>query len=325
MPIQTCKVKGKKGWKWGKSGKCYGGITGKAKALKQARAIHASGWTGNVFCPTGKGGGIDPSCSKGGGSKSSGGVGAKFADMPRTKATSKEAKAWRKKMQSEYDNDPEFRAVVDSVTLFTQGDYQIQRAYSEKAITGKLPPKWDDSAVPDWENKPLHGNALADYKSYFKNQGDFHDTVPGRATYNEAGRALTKSIGDSPQIETPMYRGLVGREPVQALSELKVGDDFDVLGASSFTLSKDIAEDFSAGVAKGQGGRRGQEAEHRALIEVSSGAKALPVMALSPWDQQEVLTSGKFRIDKVEVDRNRFGTARAVKIVLTQKETWDVK
>lgn len=67
MPIQRCKSKGKRGYKWGNQ-KCYTGITGKAKALRQARAIRASGWTGNVFCPTGEGGGIDPTCGKGGGS-----------------------------------------------------------------------------------------------------------------------------------------------------------------------------------------------------------------------------------------------------------------
>ena len=40
MPIQRCTLKtGKKGWKWGKSGKCYSTRDG---AERQAKAIYAS-------------------------------------------------------------------------------------------------------------------------------------------------------------------------------------------------------------------------------------------------------------------------------------------
>jgi len=44
VPLQRCTRKGgKKGWKWGKSGKCY---ATKAQAKKQMRAIYASGYKG---------------------------------------------------------------------------------------------------------------------------------------------------------------------------------------------------------------------------------------------------------------------------------------
>ncbi len=41
MPIMKC-GKGKKGFKFGKSGKCYIGKDAKEKALKQGRAIKVS-------------------------------------------------------------------------------------------------------------------------------------------------------------------------------------------------------------------------------------------------------------------------------------------
>ena len=42
MPIQRCTLKtGKKGWKWGKSGKCY---PTRAGAETQAKAAYASGY-----------------------------------------------------------------------------------------------------------------------------------------------------------------------------------------------------------------------------------------------------------------------------------------
>lgn len=61
MPIQYCKVNGKKGYRWGRKGKCY---SARAKALRQARAIKASQAL-NSFCPNGPGGGVDPTCSPG--------------------------------------------------------------------------------------------------------------------------------------------------------------------------------------------------------------------------------------------------------------------
>tara|TARA_R100001086_G_scaffold248473_1_gene185548 strand:+ start:1047 stop:1184 length:138 start_codon:yes stop_codon:yes gene_type:complete len=42
MPIQRCSLpKGKKGWKWGKGGKCY---PTRKQAERQARAAYASGY-----------------------------------------------------------------------------------------------------------------------------------------------------------------------------------------------------------------------------------------------------------------------------------------
>ena len=47
MPIQTCSIEGKTGYKWGTSGKCYVGKDAKIRALRQARAIEANRYTVN--------------------------------------------------------------------------------------------------------------------------------------------------------------------------------------------------------------------------------------------------------------------------------------
>ena len=39
MPLKECQIDGKKGWKWGDSGKCYTGPDAKKKAIAQAIAI----------------------------------------------------------------------------------------------------------------------------------------------------------------------------------------------------------------------------------------------------------------------------------------------
>lgn len=42
MPIKKCSSKGKSGYKYGSSGKCYAGKGGRKKAGKQAAAIKIS-------------------------------------------------------------------------------------------------------------------------------------------------------------------------------------------------------------------------------------------------------------------------------------------
>lgn len=42
MPLKTCQSKGKSGYKYGDSGHCYPGKTGRTKAIEQMKAIKAS-------------------------------------------------------------------------------------------------------------------------------------------------------------------------------------------------------------------------------------------------------------------------------------------
>lgn len=42
MPLMSCQINSQPGYKWGESGKCYPGKSGKAKAIKQAVAIMKS-------------------------------------------------------------------------------------------------------------------------------------------------------------------------------------------------------------------------------------------------------------------------------------------
>ncbi len=46
MPVHPCQINGKKGYKWGGSGKCYTGPGAKRRAGIQGAAAHAAGWKG---------------------------------------------------------------------------------------------------------------------------------------------------------------------------------------------------------------------------------------------------------------------------------------
>lgn len=287
-----------------------GGFLGKFKGM------FGGGPTGNVFDPK------QPRDEQGRWAGS--GAGAKFAPMPAGKATSKEAKAWRKRAQADYDADPEFRAVADAVTLYTQGDYAVMRAFSERAVTGEMPPEYKDSAVPGWADKGLSPNPLANVKPYFAGQdGWIGEDAKGTAgtTYSRAGRALVDAVADSPPSPTPLYRGVTGHRAVEAAAALKPGDDFQMIAPTSFTLDKTIGEQFSSGTAKGQGKAK-DFTEQSVVFEVAAGARALPVSAMSPWDQKEALTSGKFKVREVKVGTTTHGHPQSVHVVLEQVEVF---
>lgn len=46
MPVKRCTSSGKRGWKWGDSGKCYTGSGAKEKAERQGKAAYANGYKG---------------------------------------------------------------------------------------------------------------------------------------------------------------------------------------------------------------------------------------------------------------------------------------
>jgi hypothetical protein len=51
MPCHACQENGKRGWKWGRSGKCYTGPGARAKCERQGRAAFAGGYRGHVAIP----------------------------------------------------------------------------------------------------------------------------------------------------------------------------------------------------------------------------------------------------------------------------------
>lgn len=251
-------------------------------------------------------------------------VGETFATMPVGKGTSKEAKAWRKANQGRYDSDPKFKALCDAVALFTQGDYNVQRAFAEKAVTGDLPEQWKDSNLPTWSDRPLVGNPMASYNTYFDGQSfDFENKT--NATYAEAGRAFAEAINEAPPVNQPLFRGVTGGKVLREVAELKPGDNFDLLGPSSFSIDEQVASQFARGEGGGNRAAAGKK-PFGVLIEVLPGTKGIPVSALSPWDQKEIVTSGRFVVERVDVEKDFLGVKRQIaKLVLRQVNTWEPK
>jgi hypothetical protein len=251
------------------------------------------------------------------------------------------AAKWRRSLQNRYENDKDFRAAADAVTLLTQSSTHDIRAASlaaaghEKELTPHYQAKLDE---------PLSyaANPLAGYKNYFVGQ-DVENA--NYTTLREAGVALNKAIDTAPVTEAPVFRGMMvsktmnmdvrdkidtavsGRvispdaypkgstreikdvpNPLyERISSLKAGDSFPIPGATSFTSDAFVAKEFSRGEARGQGGRSGgsdQRYVPAVVLEVR-GARGLNAAALSPWKQKEVITRGDFKV--VFVKKTEFG------------------
>lgn len=253
------------------------------------------------------------------------------------------AAKWHKQQQERYDNDPEFRAAVDSVTLMTQSSTHLIRAASVAAAEG------DEALIREHYTERLDGplsgaaNPLASYKNYFEGQDVEHADY---VTLREAGVALNKAIDTSPVLDEPIYRGMpvshqafIGAgqtlDPISGhvvitdekaykaernrpfdeqrtgyvvnpfmkeLDALKPGVAFNIPGVTSFTTDKFMAEQFSRGEARGQGASSRSGGARRTFSAVTlevRGARGLPVSALSPWNQNEVLTRGSFKVESV--------------------------
>jgi len=257
---------------------------------------------------------------------SGGGVGGLMAGAP---VSGTGAAAWRKRMQQAYTNDPKFRALADSITLFTQGEYNSIRALSEHAITGTFPKPWDESSVPSWVDRTMSGNPLANYKNYFEGQ-DVANT--STATWGEGARAINEAIATSQPLDQPIYRGMYGREMARSAMALKAGDPFDIVGASSFTADEALARKFSRGVASGQHGGGLGGGVPSIIVEVQAGAHGLKVAALSPWKQSEVISSGKFEVvsaakttQEVYSPGGYYYDITEIRVIVRQTGTWSNK
>jgi hypothetical protein len=241
------------------------------------------------------------------------GAGSVFGSAP---VTSLGAAAWRKSTQTQYDSDPGFKATADAITQFTQGDYTVIRGLAEHELTGE----WNkDLRGTRWEtalDEKMSGMPGYDYKNFYKGQDV---KAGGEATWRDGVHALVNAIDSASPLDKPMYRGLNGYENQAQVLALKPGDDFTVVAPTSFTADRNLAVKWSQGKVSGQGG--GSFSGPTIIIEVQSGAKGLKVAALSPFKQSEILSSGTFKVVRVESGLDESRLHEQTRLVLQQHST----
>ncbi len=189
------------------------------------------------------------------------------------------------------------------------------------------------------------GGLFAEHKNFFEGQ-NLEGEGLDHASSLEAAAILQRSISDAKPMDTPLYRGVMARGRLRELGEglgwerverevPKPGDEFDLLGTSSFSASREVAEGFASGEGRGLTHRRdlAKRADWLAIYKILPGAKGVNASPLSPWNQQEVITSGRFRVvevnpyDTMVWTDYRYGGNNQVpgyEIVVEQIGVWDV-
>jgi len=122
------------------------------------------------------------------------------------------------------------------------------------------------------------------------------------------GAVLARAISESPETFQPMYRGISSDlSPGELDSMYSAGSEFDLL-PSSFSVDRQIADNFASTRTAERGGQR-------VVFEAEPGAKAFNVSAINPDPEQvgfenERLTMGRFQVTGVEQQ----GNTRVIKI-----------
>jgi len=210
-------------------------------------------------------------------------------------AGTKEGKEWVKANQDRYNSDREFRILVDTVTLFTQGVYDKLRAASRYADEGEEGVKAEGFIDTEWLDDKLGSAAfpLLKIKNFFEGQDAKNSDV---CSIKEAGRVLNEAVDNSPKREI-LYRGVsgfLGRKTIDSVIALKEGDVFSIVGVSSFTDNRDVGEMFMRG--KVPGIKKPSKPPPIQILFIAKGAPGLSVSALSPYKQSEFLSRGTFKV-----------------------------
>jgi hypothetical protein len=252
------------------------------------------------------------------------GVGAYFAD-----ASLSNQKAWIKEHSKRYSEDEEFQVVADAITFFTQGEYGAIREMAKYEMTGKWSAKYADSSIPDWyENNKRMWGWIKPYFPGQKSSGD-SDVVRSKHSYREAAEGLTKAIASAPPVSGSLYRGLgviSTHDKLKEFLDMKPGDVIAMPAPSSFTTSKEIAENIAKGSDPGFQLKRDQP-NTQVIVEVEPGARGIHAGALSPWKQEEVISSGKFEVTGKEVQEISLGAYKKrtiIRVKMRQVAVWEL-
>jgi len=189
----------------------------------------------------------------------------------------------RKSIVKKAKKDPEFKNVVDSIVLYTEGGYAEQRAAAEEVVKEGIKDV-DAMTIGEYAN----GN-LYEIRDLWKGQG----LKSSEANMAEGMVNVIGIINNSKPYDRELYRVTSDRRIFKRGDQKpyvppKVGDRIKMDAPTSFTASLDVEEDLSAS-------KFGDKIHY--VLE--PGANALDISALSRYKQQEYLSCGEFEVVSV--------------------------
>jgi len=226
-------------------------------------------------------------------------------------------KRMSEQLKAEFHQNEEFRAVATAALQYTSGGYQAIEDAAAAMMAGREH-DWAHEAElrgglregQTLEDFPLDiGPAFVDADQH-PLIGEFEDGKIPSITVGaaqEGARVLLGEIARSPETAEPIYRGIHlknwdGQDEGTLAHTLTTPGSSITLGVESFTHSADVAQTFAEGRGGGMQGLGSNKSSW--VIETEGPHVGINVAALSTWPQQaEVLTSGRFVVDRVEFSR----------------------
>ena len=200
----------------------------------------------------------------------------------------------RKDLVKRAKKDPEFKELVDSIVLYTEGGYVDQRKALEAATETGLKDV-DAQTVGMYANDTIYK-----IRDLWKGQ----DLTGSQASLAGGMAHLTGVINAADPVEKPLFRAAQDRSIAKTGEQEpyvppKPGDVISITAPTSFTDSKDVETEISRG-------KMGDVIHY----ELEPGAKAVNVAELSRYKQSEYLTSGNFEVVSVDTETHPYPVFR---------------
>ena len=192
----------------------------------------------------------------------------------------------RKDLVKKAKKDPEFKAVVDSIVLYTEGGYPEQRKIAEEVVRNGT-----ENASALTIGEYANGNFYT-FRDLWKDEKLKTCDTP----IAEGMAHLIGAVNNSEPSTTPLFRVAQDRNIAKVGSDFepyvppKVGDKIRIDAPTSFTASKEVEEELSK-----------QKMGDIIHYELEPGANALNIEALSRYKQAESLCCGEFEVVSVDV------------------------
>jgi hypothetical protein len=180
--------------------------------------------------------------------------------------------------------DPEFKGLVDSITLYTQGAYDQQKDLARDMVQNGL------EETPISTVSEYYGDGFYDIRQLWNGQ----KLKDSETTLAEGVLSMMGAINNSEPTQKTLFRiegndkyfNVATRE--NAYIPPKIGDVISFDAPTSFTKSKAVEESL-----------RSYKYGDLIHYELEPGANALDIERLSRYKQQESITCGKYEVTDI--------------------------
>lgn len=204
---------------------------------------------------------------------------------------------------------PEQRDFLNAITLYTNGNvpavknpdlFDEEKAKSPVSGLYAMP---RSSFSPDFLEKKVFKGSWSEVLSPEKHKRCFYTRKPTKKDYEEANRICTALAAAPFGDPKTIYRGMA--LPLDVIHSLEIGSSFDLGDISSWSTDHEAADEFAESSLYEEGTMDYKEGHDSVVFILDNPKYGSEIKNLScHWDEQEVLSSGSVRVNKIELDED---------------------